>query len=121
MPKPPPLPDDERREHPRVELIAQVQVKRSTEILILQARNVSFGGVFLEGNPKDYPQLGVGMEVECSLSPEDDPEGKTIEMRARIARIERSGQIGFGLSIVRIDANSQGRLAALIRRARGDQ
>jgi PilZ domain-containing protein len=117
MPKPPPLPGKERREHPRVDLIAQVQVKRTSEILILQARNVSFGGVFLEGNPKEYPQLGVGMEVDISLAPEDDPESQTIEMRARIARIERSGQLGFGLSIIRIDANSQGRLNALIRRA----
>ena len=117
MPKPPPLPDHERREHPRFHLLAQVQVKRSSEILILQARNVSFGGLFLEGNPKDYPQLGVGMEVDISLAPEDDPEGQTIQMRARIARIERTGQLGFGLSIIRIDANSQGRLNALIRRA----
>jgi len=61
----------------------------------------------------------VGMEVDCSLAPEDDPEGQTIEMRARIARIERGAQLGFGLSIIRIDANSQGRLTALIRRAGG--
>ena len=118
MPKPPPLPHDDRREHPRVNLLAQVQVKRSSEILLLQARNVSFGGVFLEGNPKEYPQLGVGMEVDLSLTPEDDPEGQTIEMRARVARIDRTKPTGFGLSIIRIDANSQGRLVALIRRAR---
>ena len=79
----------------------------------------SVGGVFLEGDPKQYPQLGVGMEIDCSLVPEDDPEGQPIEMRARIARIERSGTAGFGLSIIRIDANSQGRLAALIRRTQG--
>lgn len=117
MKKPPPLPN--RRQHPRVDLIAQVQAKRAAEILILQARNVSLGGVFLEGDPKAHPQLGIGIEVDLSLVPEDDPEGQPILMRAKIARIERTGTPGFGLSIVRIDSNSQGRLSALIKRAAG--
>jgi hypothetical protein len=118
MPKPPPLPH-ERRKHPRVDLIAQVQVKRSGDVLIMQARNVSASGVFLEGSPLDNPTLSVGTELDLALLPADDPESQPILMRARIARLERTGTPGFGLSIIRIDTNSQGRLAALIRRASG--
>lgn len=117
MTKPPPLPN--RRQHPRVDLLAQVQAKQAEEILILQARNVSIGGVFLEGDPKAHPQLAIGIEVDLSLVPEDDPEGQPILMRAKVARIERNATPGFGLSIIRIDSNSQGRLAALIKRAGG--
>src|SRR5262245_374000 len=121
MAKPPPLPS-ERRQHPRVDLIAQVQVKRGGDVEILQARNVSLGGVFLEGEAKNHPHLAIGVELDLALQPEDDPEGQPILMRAKVARVERGGAMpGFGLSIIRIDANSQSRLAALVRRARGDK
>ena len=117
MAKPPPLPS-ERRKHPRVGLIAQVQVKRGGEVEILQARNVSIGGVFLEGEPRNHPQLALGVELDLALVPEDDAEGHPIIMRAKVARVERGAQPGFGVSIIRIDTYSQGRLSALVRRGR---
>jgi hypothetical protein len=120
MRKPPPPPASERREHPRVDLIAQVQVKAGGDILVLQARNVSVGGVFLEGAPKDHPQLQKGVEIDITLFPAHDPEHAPIELRGKVVRIERGdkgGPVGFGLSITTIDKISQGRLRALLRSA----
>src|SRR5579884_3558243 len=111
MSKPPPLKTGaERRQHKRVDIIAQVQLKTGGDVLLLQAKNISVGGMFLEGEPKEHPQLAPPVAVDVALSPEDDLEGEPILMKARIVRISRGDgdqPPGFGLAIMNIDSHNQ--------------
>ena len=44
------------RKSPRIEVYAQAEV-RGKDISIMAVRNVSAGGVYLEGTPGEYPDL----------------------------------------------------------------
>jgi hypothetical protein len=85
---------DERRAHPRFDLLAQVQVTRESECYIMATRNVSKGGLFLQGDPVQHRDLMVGTEVELLISDADDPEGEVVELDALIVRIEKADDIG---------------------------
>jgi hypothetical protein len=116
MAKPPPLPS-ERRQHQRIDLIAQVQCKAGGEIYVLEARNASIGGLFLAGHAKDHPQLGPGIEFDLALLPAERPDSDPIVMRARVVRVVRAEKgvpAGFGVSITKIDATHSNRLRALL-------
>jgi len=94
-----PAPDkkkDERRAHPRFELLAEVQVTRDSECHVMATRNVSKGGLFLQGDPAQHSDLKVGAEVELLITDADDPEGEVVKLDALIVRMEKASDIARG-------------------------
>ena len=59
----------ERRLAPRYEVIAQANIASGDEATLLPVRNISATGVFLEGNPADYPELKLGAAVKPAVYP----------------------------------------------------
>jgi hypothetical protein len=115
----------ERRQHPRIDLAAQVEVSASEVMHLLRAVNASRGGIFLEGAPKNYPHFVEGLEVavhicEIEGSAVESEQEVDVEARARIVRIEAAeGEQGggFALEFVSLDEDNQARLDALLDRA----
>jgi hypothetical protein len=118
------------RKNPRIEVYAQAEVRTTAgvpDVAIMAVRNVSAGGVYLEGTPDDYPDLKPGTEIELVIfgSEEgrgDDPEFNVI-CRAKVIRIDPgfTGKRppGFGVTIEPIDQDNRERLTNLLLRASG--
>jgi hypothetical protein len=102
----------ERRQHPRIELAAQVEVSSSAVLHLLRAVNASRGGLFLEGTPGRYPHLREGVAVDlriCEISSGDDGDGDgdSVDVRAsgRVVRVEEpAGEArgGFAVEFTRL-------------------
>jgi len=113
----------ERRHAPRYEVIAQANVGSGDEAYLIPVRNISATGVFLEGNPADYPHLTAGVELELVLSASAagtaDDEVINVRCRGRVARIEpgkptRVG--GFGLTMEPATKDEAVQMRALLGR-----
>jgi hypothetical protein len=106
----------ERRRHPRYELLAQVQVAHDQEVYILSTQNLSRGGVFLIANPRECPDLSVGVEVDLVIfvAEESENEVQEVRLRATIVRVNRTPAEGFGLQFDEIDPEGAERLEGLI-------
>jgi hypothetical protein len=127
---PPEQPGRGKRKSPRIEVYAQAEVRATggvPDIAIMAVRNVSAGGVYLEGTPDDYPELRPGSEIEIVIfgSEEgrgDDPEFNII-CKAKVIRIDPgfAGKRppGFGVTIEPIDQEHKERLTNLLLRASG--
>lgn len=119
-------PDSPSRRSPRIEVFAQAQI-RGSDIYILQVRNVSSGGAYLEGTPQEYPELKPGVDFNLIIfgSEEgmgDDPDFN-ISCRARVIRIDEGfgdkRPPGFGCTIDPLDQDQRDRLTNLLLRATG--
>ena len=118
------------RKSPRIEVYAQAEVRASAgvaDVAIMAVRNVSAGGVYLEGTPAEYPQIKPGTEMDLVIfgSEEglgDDPEFNIV-CRARVIRIDAgfAGKRppGFGVTIDPVDQENRDRLTNLLLRASG--
>jgi hypothetical protein len=117
-------PTPSNRRSPRIEVYAQAEV-RGTEVHIMAVRNVSAGGVYLEGTPSEYPELRPGTEFGLVIFGSEDGMGDdpdfNIQCRARIIRIDEgfAGKRppGFGCTIDPIDQDNRDRLTNLLLRA----
>ena len=96
----------ERRAAPRFDIFAQASVASGGDIYLMAVRNISASGAFLEGKPKEHPDLQPGVPVEITLSAStpgmSDDEVINIVCRGKVARIEigtpaRPG--GFGITM----------------------
>jgi hypothetical protein len=114
------------RKSPRIEVYAQAQL-RGRDIHIMAVRNVSAGGVYLEGTPADYPDLRPGTDIELVLFGAEDGQGEdpdfNIICRAKVIRIDPgfAGKRppGFGVTIDPVDQDHRDRLTNLLLRASG--
>ncbi len=107
------------RHHPRADIFAQVQVTRASDVYIMSTMNMSQGGVFIQGNPAEYPDLQVGVEVEVVFFVAQDVGNEDVSLNAKIVRIE-SGSVlgripGFGLQFLAVDSIQASRLDHLIK------
>jgi hypothetical protein len=123
--RPPPPPQIENRTHPRVDLFAQVQVTRDSEVHVMSARNISRGGIFIQGEPAEIPDLRPGVEVEIVIFVGDDlglADGLAdVRLGARVVRVEERGRAdvpGFGLQFIAIERTQGQMLERLIAAAR---
>ena len=112
------------RRSPRIEVYAQAQV-RGSEVYIIAVRNVSAGGVYLEGVPQQYPELRPGVDVALVIfgSEEgmgDDPDFN-IHCKAKVIRVDEGfpgkRPPGFGCTIDPINQDHRERLTNLLLRA----
>ena len=128
-----PTPEN-RRAHPRVELVATVEVAAgSDDLIVLTATNLSMGGVFLEANPSDHPAFRRGVLVDLSISLADSadagddfggastpPPPQVVHARGKIVRIQMPAPdmpSGFGIVMTDLPPTEVPRLHALLARA----
>jgi hypothetical protein len=113
-----------RRRSPRIEVFAQAEIK-ARDVQIMEVRNVSSGGIYLVGTPKEYPELTPGRNLGLVIfgledGIGDDPEFNVM-CHARIIRIDEGypdkRPPGFGATIDPIDDDNRERLTKLLLRA----
>lgn len=113
MSTPPKPPQKEARQHPRFELFATVELHRGEETLVLPARNISLGGLYLAADGNDVSHLYVGDIVEVTLFDAID-EGKPFVRGA--AQLARRDEDGLALSWASSDPVVARKLASLLER-----
>jgi len=101
--------------------VAQANVVSGDDTYLLTVRNISASGAFLEGRPRDNPELVPGAEIEVAISAVGpgmgDDEVINIECRGKIARVElrtAAGPGGFGITIEPKSARDQEMLEDLL-------
>lgn len=100
--KPPPPPGSERREHPRYEVLAQVEIRGGDSTLVVPVRNISAGGLYVDLDSHDPeglgPTLAPGQRATIFLDASeggDDPD-LAVSRDAEILRIDKKGPGGRG-------------------------
>jgi hypothetical protein len=91
----------------------------------MEVRNLSAGGVYLVGDPKEYPELKPGRELDLVIFGTEDGAGDeedfNIACRARIIRVDpgwpEKRPPGFGVTIDPVDQDHRDRLSNLLLRA----
>ena len=98
--KPPPPPGSERREHPRYEVLAQVEIRGGESTLVVPVRNISAGGLYVDLESHDPgglgPALAPGQRATIFLDASEggnDPE-LAVTRDAEILRIDKAGPGG---------------------------
>jgi hypothetical protein len=113
-----------RRSAPRIEVFAQAEVT-ARDVQIMEVRNVSAGGIYLVGTPKEYPELIPGRDLTLVIFGSEDGIGDDPEFNivchARIIRMDEGypgkRPPGFGATIDPIDDDARDRLTKLLLRA----
>jgi hypothetical protein len=90
MPPSTPANSDSRR-YPRFELLASVEIHRGGETLILPARNVSQGGIYLGSDGNDLSSFGVGHVIEILLFDAADERRAPVRGTAAVVRRDPAG------------------------------
>ncbi len=115
------------RKAPRIEVYAQAEIRGASDVKIMAVRNMSAGGVYLEGTPAEYPDLKPGVDIDLMIFGAEDGSGEeedfNISCKARVIRIDPgfAGKRppGFGVTIDPIDQDHKDRLTNLLLRASG--
>lgn len=92
MEKPPPPPQrKDQRKHVRYELLASVEVRQGEDTLILPARNLSLGGIYVGSDGHDLSQFQVGSRVELLLFDAANETNPAVRGAARVVRHDAGG------------------------------
>ncbi|HEY1587694.1 MAG TPA: PilZ domain-containing protein [Polyangia bacterium] len=89
-PPPPPQPKNARR-HPRFEMYASVELHAAEETLVLPARNMSLGGVYLSADGHDLTILEMGMELEVLVFDALDEKRRPVRLFGEVVRLDGEG------------------------------
>jgi hypothetical protein len=112
-PTPPAPPKPNARRYPRYELFASVELHAADTTLVLPARNISLGGIYLSADGNDLAAVPVGLEVEVMLFDALDDGESAVRAMAKVVRNERAG---LALTWSSTDPVVAGRLANLLER-----
>jgi hypothetical protein len=85
-----PEPSDSRR-HPRYELYASVELQGAGETLILPARNISLGGMFVDADGHDLSAFPIGAVLSILVFDAADESGPTVRATAAVLRHDPEG------------------------------
>lgn len=88
---PPPPPKPNARKHQRYELLASVELHHGDETLILPARNLSLGGIFLGADGNNLSVLPVGHQVELLVFNAADEQSPAVRAFAEVVRHDENG------------------------------
>jgi hypothetical protein len=124
MTTPPPAPatQADKRRHARIELFAQVQVSQQSECYIMSTANLSRGGLFISGDPREYPDLIRGATVDLCIFAEQELGAPDAHLRARVVRVVEKGNgfsPGFGLEFLNAPMDQTRALLDLLLAAGG--
>ncbi|HUS63179.1 MAG TPA: PilZ domain-containing protein [Kofleriaceae bacterium] len=115
IPPPPPRAED-RRQSERVELLAQIELRRGgAEVVLLPVLNISAGGVFLRidgGALQGGLRVGdqVGVFLDCG-------EDVTLDVDAEVVRVDLMGSPGRPAGIALMWASADPAFAENLTRA----
>jgi hypothetical protein len=104
----------ERRRHPRIELVATAEVAASEVPHLLHVLNASRGGVFLKAKPENYPDFHPGSEIKLHLFPGSDQDIADVRAVGKIVRIENDGTCVEGFAVEFTDVDDRGALDRLL-------
>jgi c-di-GMP-binding flagellar brake protein YcgR len=110
--------DEERRRHPRFDLLAQVRVKRSQTDLLMELTNISRSGALVDMGTLPTPSwVDVGRVIEVSIVHPDSLDN--IEVEARVVRISKdeSGTL-LAVQFDDLEDDTQRKLDSLVEYAR---
>jgi hypothetical protein len=113
-PTPPKPPPKNSRKHPRFELFATVELNKGAETLVLPARNISLGGLYLGCDGNDLSHLSLGDIVEVTLFDAIDEGKPYVRGDAQVVRHE--GEAGIALTWASADPVVARKLASLLER-----
>lgn len=88
----------------------------------MSAVNISRGGIFIRGEPGEYPDLRVGTTVEVVIFDPDNPGAEDVSLAATVVRIEGGapgGRTGFGLQFKQLGIFESAGLDQLLQRLSG--
>lgn len=109
---------EERRQHPRIDLVAQAEIEASDVMHLLRVANISRGGVFLEASPDNYPDFKSGTVVDLHLIPDADEDAEhDVRAKGTIVRIQSGGPPGFAIEFTSIDDDNVESLESLLASA----
>jgi hypothetical protein len=116
---------DNRRQHERFHVYAQVELARDGETSILPVRNLSAGGVFIEAPIGEYPNIKVGARFELLISLGDErgddeappPPPLVARCFGKVIRRDRANPPGFAMVFEQIPTDQLEGLRALIAAA----
>jgi len=89
-PPPPPQPKNTRR-HPRFDMFASVELHADDETLVLPARNISLGGVYLGADGHDLSMLELGLELEVLVFDALDETRGPVRLVGEVVRLDGQG------------------------------
>jgi len=113
MTKPPQRPKKESRVHPRFELFASVELRHGAEALVLPARNISLGGLYLDADGNDLSRIKAGDIVGIMLFDAIDEGKPALHADARVLRHQGAG---VALAWAWTDPDVASKLASLLER-----
>jgi hypothetical protein len=82
-------PSKNRRKHPRFELFASVEVEQGGRTVVLPARNLSLGGLFVESDGHDLNRFPDGVILDVRIFDPRDPATAPVRSPARVMRHDR--------------------------------
>ncbi len=112
----------ERRLHHRVEMLAQVQVSRHSDVHIMDTRDISRGGVFIQGDPAASPEIATGVDLDLVLFFADNVHDE-VSVRATVVRVVEPADAtpdnpaGFGLRFTLFTPGHDTRLTQILANA----
>jgi hypothetical protein len=92
-------------------MYASVELQREGETVILPARNISLGGVFLTADRHDLTELEVGMSVEVLVFDALNEKNRPVRLAAQVVRRDETG---MALMWTSTDSDAALRLAKLL-------
>jgi len=111
--------NQERRGHPRYDVMAQIRVKRGRTNYIMDVKNISISGMFVESESiKNMPWFRVDQELEMDIFTTEDLDN--VRLKGRIARIIDSGEKendGFGVEFEEPEPEVLKQLAGIVERS----
>jgi hypothetical protein len=114
VPDKPPPPPSNKREFPRYELMASVELREGEETVILPARNLSLGGMYVGADGNDLRHFGIGHEVEVMVFNAADENHPAVRAKAKVVRFD-----GEGLALKwQSDRETQSQLTQLLKAIR---
>jgi hypothetical protein len=113
MLQPPPPPKRDTRQHPRYELYASVELRHGDVSLVLPARNISLGGLYLAADGNRLDGISVGELVDVMVFDAMDASFPTLRSVAQVVHNEGSG---LGLSWSTTDPVLFDQLATILDR-----
>jgi len=109
---------EERREHPRVQLVVKVTNKSTKEFHYFYSRNVSLGGIFLETRQPYQP----GTDVELDFFVPAGEKRQRVLTNGKVARVveyldaqKENVAPGMGIKFDELSSETMGAISTYVR------
>jgi hypothetical protein len=91
-------------------MYASVELKAASETMILPARNISLGGVYLAADGHDLSGIAVGSRIDVQVFDALDEGKQPVRLDARVVRCDERGMALQWLSVDALEASELSKL-----------